>query len=153
MLRFAVSFGIMNVLPAVCLWIILSLIIPAGAKIGFDIKGLRFVLAGTFASLSVFGFHRILHAVVATEFWDCFYSDVDTYNKVMEKWAGPKWKDRTNTFKSHCVPGLIYVILFPIIALLLRNPGFWIIVGLVVAISLFVILLTKLDINNTSINV
>ena len=66
-----------------------------------------------FAALSVLGFTRILHSVIATERHKNFYSD-EEFDAVMSKWG--KGNDQDNRFKAHFITGFSYLIIFPVIA-------------------------------------
>ena len=76
------------------------------------------ILMAGLASLSLFAFVRILHAVVATSSWATFYCE-DEYTRILCMW-NPRKSDwsKCNTFGAHFVPGLGYL-LVPITAALL----------------------------------
>ncbi|MGC9337328.1 MAG: hypothetical protein ACP5EQ_04460 [Candidatus Cloacimonadia bacterium] len=103
--RFLAAFGIINVAPILWLWVLFNWIVP-------QTFGALPIMSAAFASLSVFGFHRILHAVIATEkFYSKFYSE-DEWRAVIKQWGrgGP------NTFAPHFIPGLGFLIVFSVIA-------------------------------------
>lgn len=70
-------------------------------------------MGAAFAALSVLGFARILHSVIATEKHGDFYSD-EEFKLVMSKWG--KTDDEDNSFKAHFITDFSYLIIFPVIA-------------------------------------
>jgi hypothetical protein len=96
--RLLVSLLILNILPI--LWFFfLYKIIP-------DDNRLPSIIAAAVASLSVFGFHRILHAFIASEsMYQCFY----TLEQVKEVRDRGKFT-QPQTFSAHFIPGLLYII-------------------------------------------
>ena len=103
--RFIVAFIVINVVPILWFWILYSWIVPGTF-------GALPTMSAAFASLSVFGFHRILHAIIASEnFHSKFYSD-EEWKAVIAQWGrgGP------NTFMPHFLPGIGFLIVFPLIA-------------------------------------
>ena len=103
--RFIVAFIVINVAPILWFWILYSWIVS-------ETPGALPIMSAAFASLSVFGFHRILHAIIATEnFYSKFYS-YEEWKAVITQWGrgGP------NTFMPHFLPGIGFLIVFPLIA-------------------------------------
>jgi hypothetical protein len=97
--RLLVSLLILNVLPI--LWFLLLYnIIPNDDR-------LASIVAAAFASLSVFAFHRILHACIASEnMYQSFY----TLEQVEEVRDRGKFT-QPQTFGAHFIPGLFYIII------------------------------------------
>jgi hypothetical protein len=99
--RFAVSLIILNVLPILWFILLYTKVIPGKS-------GLASIVAAAVASLSVFGFHRILHAFIASEqVYHWFYTE--------EEVVGVRDRGRftqPQTFCSHFIPGTLYVIVF-----------------------------------------
>jgi hypothetical protein len=97
--RLLASLLILNALPI--LWFLLLYnIIP-------NDDHLTSIIAAAIASLSVFAFHRILHAFIASEKkYHSFYTD-EQVKEVRErgKFTQPQ------TFSAHFIPGLLYVII------------------------------------------
>ena len=97
--RLLVSLLILNVLPI--LWFLLLYnIIPNYDRV-------TSIMAAAVASLSVFAFHRILHAFIASEkMYQHFYT-LEQVNEVRDrgKFTQPQ------TFSAHFIPGLLYVII------------------------------------------
>ena len=103
--RFIIAFIIINVAPIFWFWILYSWIVP-------EATGALPIMAAAFASLSVFGFNRILHAIIATDnFYSIFYSDKE-WKAVIDQWG----RGDPNTFISHFLPGISFLIVFPLIA-------------------------------------
>ena len=103
--RLIVAFITINVVPILWFWILYSWIVPGTS-------GALPIMSAAFASLSVFGFHRILHAIIATEnFHSIFYSD-EEWKAVITQWG----RDGPNTFMPHFLPGIGFLIVFPLIA-------------------------------------
>lgn len=103
--RFLVSLFIINLCPVAWLWFLYVYIVP-------NKSGVFPTMSGAFASLSVFGFHRILHAIIATEnFYRKFYSNKE-WKTVINQWG----RGGHNTFISHFLPGIAFLIVFSLIA-------------------------------------
>jgi hypothetical protein len=103
--RFLVSLLFLNICPIFWLWLLYYWVVP-------NTSGILPVIVAAFASLSVFGFNRIFHAVIATpKTWHIFYPSKEDYEEVIKKWGG-----KINTFKAHFIPGLVYLLGFMIIA-------------------------------------
>lgn len=103
--RFIVAFIVINVAPILWFWVLYSWIVP-------EALGVLPTMSAAFASLSIFGFHRILHAIVASEnFYSKFYSDKE-WQAVMTQWG----REGPNTFMPHFLPGICFLIVFPLIA-------------------------------------
>jgi hypothetical protein len=103
--RFLVALFIINLCPVVWLWLLYVYIVPNEA-------GALPIMSAAFASLSVFGFHRILHAIIATDnFYSKFYSN-EEWKAIINQWGrgGP------NTFAAHFFPGIGFLIIFLLIA-------------------------------------
>lgn len=114
MRRFLAGFFIIDVLPVTWFLVLYQYIIPFGG-------GPFPIMAAAFASLSVLGFARILHSVVATENHKKFYSSQE-FEYVTSKWG--KGNDEDNSFKAHFVTGICYLILFPAIAYVVGRISF-----------------------------
>jgi hypothetical protein len=106
MRRFLSGFMIIDVIPILWFLILYTFVIP-------NTVGPFPIMAAAFAALSVLGFTRILHSVVATERHKNFYSD-EEFATVMSKWG--KGHDADNSFKAHFITGFSYLIIFPVIA-------------------------------------
>jgi hypothetical protein len=100
---------IIDVIPILWFLILYTFVIP-------NSPGPFPIMAAAFAALSVLGFARILHSVIATEKHEKYYSN-DEFEDVMSKWG--KGNDTDNTFKAHFITGFSYLIIFPIIAYLI----------------------------------
>jgi hypothetical protein len=107
MRRFISGFFIIDVIPILWFLVLYTFVIP-------DKGGPFPIMAAAFAALSVLGFARILHSVIATEKHGKFYSD-EEFETVMSKWG--KGNDPDNSFKAHFITGFSYLIIFPVIAL------------------------------------
>ena len=103
--RLLVAVLLLNGLPAVLLYYLYECVVAPS-------QGGRAVLAAAVASLSVFGIHRIFHAVVCSkETCSWFYTDTELTRfglKDEEKSGSPWW--------AHLVPGLIYLFGAPVLA-------------------------------------
>lgn len=109
--RFLMSFIILNIGPIMLLWFLYTRIVP-------DTSGVYPVIAAGLASLSVFGFHRILHAVIATQkTYSRFYFDEEWEEIIKQSRREPK--ERDNTFVAHFFPGIVYLIFFPVLAIII----------------------------------
>lgn len=107
--RFISGFFIIDVIPILWFLVLYTFVIP-------DKAGPFPIMAAAFAALSVLGFARILHSVIATERHENFYSN-EEFEAVMSKWG--KGNDPDNSFKAHFITGFSYLIIFPIIAYLI----------------------------------
>ena len=77
------------------------------------------LIAAAVVSLSLFGFLRVLHAVLASNMWHArFYSD-EQWGKILEG-SGHPAESAQNEFRAHFIPGVAFLIVPPLIALLLR---------------------------------
>ncbi len=96
--RLIVSLVILNLLPI--LWFLfLYKIIP-------NDDSLSSIMASAVASLSVFAFHRILHAFIASEnLYRHFYTP-EQVDEVREKGKFTQ----PQTFNAHFIPGLLYIV-------------------------------------------
>jgi len=99
--RFVVSLIILNVLPI--LWFIFLYIKVIPSK-----NGLAPTIGAAVASLSIFGFHRILHAFIASErVYHWFYTDEEIKDvRDRGKFTQPQ------TFSAHFIPGILYIVIF-----------------------------------------
>jgi hypothetical protein len=96
--RFVVSLVILNLLPIGWFIFLYSCVV---SKKG----GILCITAAAIASLTVFGFHRILHACIASEpLYGSFYTP-EQIKKV--RCRGPFAQPQT--FKAHFIPGLLYL--------------------------------------------
>lgn len=114
MRRFLAGFFIIDVLPIFWFLVLYQYVIPFGG-------GPFPIMAAAFASLSVLGFARILHSVVATGNHSKFYSTLE-FEYVTSKWG--KGNDEDNSFKAHFITGISYLILFPVIAFIIGRIAF-----------------------------
>lgn len=108
-LRFMIAFAVMNLGAVGLLWVLYSLVVP-------NASGALPAMSAALASLSVFGLHRILHALIATKrTFRPFYSE-EEYKEIAERWLAHE----VNSFPAHFFPGLMYLIGFPGLALVVR---------------------------------
>jgi len=107
--RFIAGFLIIDVMPILWFLVLYTFIIP-------DEPGPFPIMAAAFAGLSILGFARILHSVIATEKHEKFYSNED-FQTVISKWG--RVNDPDNSFKAHFITGFSYLIIFPVIAYLI----------------------------------
>jgi len=106
--RFIVSIIILNILPI--LWfVIIYIIIPNDSNI-------LTIIVAAISSLSAFGFHRILHAFVAS---DSEYSKYYT-DKQIEEVRGRGEFTQDQSFPAHFVPGMLYIIIPGVLALICK---------------------------------
>lgn len=108
--RSTVGFIIVDVFPILWFWGLYSHIIPEGS-------GAVPVMAAAFASLSVFGFNRILHSMVASEkFHSRFYSQ-EEWEEVIKQWG----RDHCNNeFKAHFLPGIFFLAASPLLVYIVK---------------------------------
>ena len=107
--RFIVGFIVMDVAPIFWFCILYNLIVP-------ETSGVLPIMSAAFASLSVFAFHRILHAIIATErFHSKFYAKKE-WEAVINQWG----RSVPNTFAVHFYPGIGFLIIFSLIAYVIR---------------------------------
>ncbi len=106
--RFVAGVVIMNIFPALWFWFLSARIVP-------NKPGVFPIMTAMLASLSVFGFGRILHAIIAAESSHSKFYSQEEWDAVIERWerGGP------NTFWAHFVPGIGFLIIFPPSALAL----------------------------------
>jgi len=109
MRRFVSGFMIIDVIPILWFLILYTFVIPNN-------PGPFPIMAAAFAALSVLGFARILHSVIATEKHEKYYSN-EEFADVISKWG--KGNDIDNSFKAHFITGFSYLIIFPVIAYLI----------------------------------
>ena len=109
MRRFVSGFLIIDVIPILWFLILYTFVIPNN-------PGPFPIMAAAFAALSVLGFARILHSVIATEKHEKYYSN-EEFADVISKWG--KGNDIDNSFKAHFITGFSYLIIFPVIAYLI----------------------------------
>jgi hypothetical protein len=98
--RFFVSLVILNLLPIVWLVILYQYLIP-------NDECLTSILSAAIASLSVFAFHRILHAILASEDTYRYFYTLAQVKEVHDRGAFRQ----PQTFWSHFVPGVLYIII------------------------------------------
>ena len=106
--RFIVSILLLNILPII--WLVILYFSPFIYK-----EGITSIIAAAFASLSVFGFHRILHACIASENNYRWFYTTEQVSEVRNR-------DRFNqpqNFAAHFIPGLLYFVIFGIVAWLI----------------------------------
>jgi len=106
--RLFVGFVLLNALPAFVLFILYKCVVPAQSTP-------RAVVAAAVASLSVFGIHRVFHALVCSkETWHWFYTEGELarYNLGDEEKSGSPWW-------AHLLPGFGYLFGMPFLASLI----------------------------------
>lgn len=106
--RLIVGISLANVLPALWFWALYVCVVPSTGHV-------LSILSSVFASLSIFGFNRIIHAVVATRNYHWFYSQKEL-GELMERWGREDPSKGSNTFIAHFLPGLCYIIVFSSLA-------------------------------------
>src|SRR5262245_38918120 len=106
--RFLVAVLVLNVFPIAWLTVLYRHVVPSS-------EGLAPIVAAAVASLSVFGFHRILHALIASDkTWSAFYTEEELKDvRNRGSFTQPQ------TFAAHFWPGLIYIVVYGGIALLI----------------------------------
>lgn len=110
--RFLVSLLLLNVLPVAWFFFLYCYVVPAEA-------GVRPILTAAVAALSMFGFHRILHALIASdELYRYFYTD-DQVARVRHRDSKDVFA-QPQSFAAHFVPGMIYIGGWWLVALLVR---------------------------------
>ena len=103
-MRFFVAIFILNVLPIILL-LILYRYIPDGTD-------WTIIVAAASASLSVFGFHRILHAFIASDkTYHLFYT-----KKEIDTIRSNSGFEQPQTMIAHLVPGIAYLLIFNLLA-------------------------------------
>jgi hypothetical protein len=97
--RFAAALLWLNVIPIGWFFVLYRWVIPAAPS-------LLAAVAAAVASLSVFGFHRVLHALIATDGrWQRYYATEQQICQVRNRGAFRQ----PQTFASHFVPGVLYI--------------------------------------------
>jgi hypothetical protein len=109
--RFIVGFFLIDIFPVIWLLIMYAFVIA-------PYSGPFPIMAAAFAALSVLGFVKILHSIIATENHLKFYS-ADEFHYVVSNWG--RDDDEDNTFKSHFISGIAYLIFFTLLAYLVGN--------------------------------
>lgn len=109
--RFIIGFLLIDIFPVLWLLTLYSYIIP-------PYEGPLPIMAAAFAALSVLGFVKILHAIIATENHLKFYS-ADEFQYVISSWG--RDNDEDNTFKSHFISGIGYLVFFSALAYIIGN--------------------------------
>jgi hypothetical protein len=104
--RFIVGFVLVDTMPIAWFWVLYRFVIPAE-------QGAFPIMAAAFACFSILGFERFLHGVVATERHEKFYTS-EEYDELIGAWG--RENDEDNRFKVHAFTGMIYLIIFPVIA-------------------------------------
>lgn len=102
--RFFVGLAMVDVVPMLWLWRLYYVQ-------AFEASGPLPIVGAALSSLSVFGFLRIIHAVVASDqLWRFFYREGE-WKLVLGEWSrtGP------NGFWAHFLPGLGFLVIFPFI--------------------------------------
>ena len=106
--RFVLAIVILNLLPVFWLWVLFQFIVP-------KLAGFFPVLSAAIASLSIFGIPRLFHAFVATDRGNGRFYSNEEYMEITKRWR----EGSANTFVSHFVPGILYLIVFAILGYLL----------------------------------
>jgi len=103
--RFIASLVFLNIAPIAWFIFLYLCVVP-------DKDGLAPIVAAAVASLSVFGFHRILHAFIASEQLYHWFYTIEQVQEVRDrgKFTQPQ------TFIAHFVPGSLYIVFFGSIA-------------------------------------
>lgn len=106
--RGAWAFVFLNLLPIVWLLVLYKWFIPAG-------QGLLVIAGAACGGLSVFGFHRILHAIIATDGrYRHYYTDTEIKSvRLRDGFNQPQ------DFVSHFWPGVSYLALYGALAWIL----------------------------------
>jgi hypothetical protein len=111
--RFAVSLVLLNVLPVAWFIFLYLFVVPAET-------GLWPIVTAAVAALSMFGFHRILHAFIASDgLYLHFFTD-EQRNEVLGSGAPQKVFNQPQSFTAHFVPGMIYIWGWYLLALIVR---------------------------------
>jgi hypothetical protein len=103
--RFIVGFIILNIMPLIWFYLLYTYVVS-------DQFGAIIIMSSAFSSISLFGFNRILHAIIATDGrYSRYYSD-NEQKTILAQWgrSGP------NTFRAHFLPGIAYLVLIPLIS-------------------------------------
>ena len=97
--RFVVGLLVLNLFPILWLTLLYRLVVPAQ-------EGWAPIAAAAVAALSVFGFHRILHALIASDATHSRFYTADEIRAVRNRdpFTQPQ------TFAAHFWPGLIYIV-------------------------------------------
>jgi hypothetical protein len=111
--RFIMGFLIIDILP-ILFFLVLYLIIP-------NRTGPFPIMGAAFASLSVLGFVKILHAIIATENYANYYTE-EEFQYVLSQWG--RKDDADNSFKAQFIPGIAYLIVFPALAYVVSHIPF-----------------------------
>ena len=119
------------------LWLLYTEIVP-------HTSGWLPVMGAAFASLSVFGFNRILHAVIATKYHSRFYSEEEWVAVIKQQPWRSLWGP-DNSFKAGLYPGLFYLAIPTFLGRIIGNPlqRGWIGLGVVVVVALLVLVVCR----------
>ena len=102
--RFAVGVAVLNLAPIV-LFAWLAVTLP-------EASGIVPSAAGALAALSAFGFQRVAHAIVFTEWKDKFYTTKE------QEWFRESWhREDEGGFWPHLIAGLLYIAIPPLLAI------------------------------------
>lgn len=110
--RFVVGFIIVDIAPIAFLWFLYTYIVP-------NTSGATPVVAAAVSVLAVFGFIRVLHALVASDSMHHLFFPDEEYEKIASEWI----RRGSNSFWAHFIPGAVYLIIFPIIAFLIGGKA------------------------------
>jgi hypothetical protein len=108
--RFIISLIVLNVLPVIWFIFLYLAIIP-------NKTGWVPIVAAAIASLSVFGYHRILHAFIASERMYHWFYTVEQVRDVRDRGQFTQ----PQTFRAHFVPGVLYIVSTAALAGLIIN--------------------------------
>ena len=97
--RFGISFVVLNLFPVFWLWLLYQIVVPQE-------RGVIPILSAALASLSVFGIHRVLHALIATDKTFRFFYSLEEYHELANRWHA----HGTNSFIAHFLPGIAYLL-------------------------------------------
>ena len=103
--RFTVGFIIINICPIIWFYLLYT-------YVASEQSGAIPIMISAFSSLSLFGFNRAIHAIIATDnHYSRYYSEKE-WRAVLSLWG----RDGPNTFVAHAIPAIAYLVLIPIIA-------------------------------------
>jgi len=103
--RFIIGFIIINITPIIWFYLLYT-------YVASEQYGAVPIMLSAFSSLSLFGFNRVLHAIIATDNrYSRYYSEIE-WETILSKWE----RDGPNTFTAHAIPGIAYLVLIPLIA-------------------------------------
>jgi hypothetical protein len=106
--RFIIGFFVINIAPIIWFYLLYT-------YVASELAGAVPIMISAFSSLSLFGFNRVLHAVIAADnHYSRYYSKTE-WEAVLSQW-GRGSPNTPNTFVAHAIPGIAYLVVIPIIA-------------------------------------